>query len=108
MVGIPLDLFLERENQPRLADAGFAIDQRQPALAVPDLAPAPLQQREFFLAADQFCGFCMQRFEAAGGRAFRKHLRNLDGTSGRFQLEWPEIAIVEQRADQAPRGRGNY
>ena len=89
MVGILLHQFLEGENKARLANAGLAINQRQPALAGFDVIPAAPQQREFLLAANQFGGFRVQRFEAACGRAFSTTCQASTGSGTDFKLSNP-------------------
>src|SRR5882757_872498 len=108
MVGILLHQLLEGENKTRLADTGLSINERQPALTSFDVIPASPQEREFLLAANQFGGSRTQRFEAASGRTFSHDSPNLDRIGDRFQVEQPRIAIVEQGANEAMRGRGNY
>ena len=84
-VGILLHQFLEGENKARLANAGLTINKRQPALAGFDVIPASPQEREFLLAANQFGGFRVQRFETACGRAFSPNLPTSTG-SGTTEL----------------------
>src|SRR2546428_13145751 len=107
MVRILLALFRGGENKTRLADAGLSIDEHEPALAGLDVIPAPLQQRQLFLAADQFCGLRMQGFEAACGGGFSQKFPKLDRIGARFQVEEIGMSANEKGANEDMRCLGN-
>ena len=52
-IGFLSQLLLQRAGEARLADAGLSREQHDLALAVSGLLPAPQQQGELLLAADE-------------------------------------------------------
>ena len=91
-----LELVLERRDQARLADAGFAGQQDHAALAILDLLPSPQQKFDLLLAADhrrQARG--AQRFETAGDGAFAQHPERGDGIGKALQLGRLDLLIGE-------------
>src|SRR5215469_15903834 len=97
----------QRGRQARLADPRLAGDQHYPSLAGPRLLPAPRQEVELLVAADQRCDPRTQGLKAADDPALADH------TPGMLWLgetgEWlgPEILDLEQRPDLSPRAVGN-
>ena len=93
--------FLECQDDPRLADAGLAGEDRDLALAVvARLLPALAQERDLLLAADhrrQAGG--AQRLEPADA-ARRDHAGQLDRTGEALELVLAQLLAVEQAADQ--------
>jgi hypothetical protein len=105
LAGEPLD---EGLREARLADAGLAGNQHDRALAALRLLPAPQQRRQLLVAADERRGGRAQRLEPALGPALAQYPRGLDRRRQTFDLDRPEILIVEQAAGQPPRARPDH
>ena len=108
MCGSPLSRSSRRLREARLADARLARNQHDAALAGLGLLPAPLQQRQLLLAADQRRAGRAQRLEAALGPALAQHPRGHDRRGQALDLDRAEILIVEQPAGQPPRARRDH
>src|SRR5215472_14476685 len=93
-----LDALRQRGGQARFADPGLAGDQYHPPFAELCLLPAPRQEVELLVAADQRRGPRAQCLEAADDPALADH------TPGTL---WLEILDLEQRADLAQGAVGN-
>jgi hypothetical protein len=109
--GMPLAMhgILERGRQPRLADAGLAGNKHHPPLAaLLDLGPAPPQQVDLLLAANQAGAARAQRLEAARHAALRQDLAGTGLLGAALQLRGVELAIVEQAAEQVPRAARDH
>src|SRR6516165_6048482 len=97
-----LDILRERGGQPRLADPRLAGDQHHTPFAGLRLLPAPHQEVELLVAADQWCGSRTQCLVAADDPALAGHIPGtlwLGKTGERLE---PEILDLEQRADLSP------
>src|SRR5215472_6572977 len=106
-VRLASDALRQRRGQSRLADAGLAGDQYDPALAGLGLPPAAQEQVAFLVAADERRRLRAQRLEAADDAAFADHLpgaRRPDEAGERLR---PEVLNLEQTAELAPRAIGD-
>src|SRR5262245_31935064 len=95
------DALCKRRGQPRLADAGLAGDQHDPALTGLGLPPAALEQVEFLVAADQRRRLRAQCLEAADDAAFADHLpgmRPLGEAGERLRPEAFDLALTADLA----------
>ena len=100
---------LQLGRQARLADPGFAGDQHDLAVSGPGTCPAPQQQVDLLLAADQRGQRRpAQRLEAAGDRARTQYLPSRHRRGGALDVDGAEIAVLEEVAEQPPRGRGDH
>jgi hypothetical protein len=101
-VRLGLDALRQRRGQARLADPRLAGDQHYPPFAGLRLLPAPHQEVELLVAADQWCGPRTQCLKAADDPALADHTPGtlwLGKTSKRLG---PEILDLEQGADLSP------
>src|SRR5215472_10542337 len=97
---------LQFRSDTRLADAGLARDQND--LAVPSLGarPAPQQQVDFLVAADQRAQRrSAQRLEAAGDITWTQYLPRRHRPCDALDLNRTEIAVFEKIANNPARAR---
>src|ERR1700727_2877873 len=74
-----LELVFERRGEARFADARLAGQQHDAAFALLDLQPAPPQQLDLLVAADQRGkAYSAQGLEAAGDGALAQHPKSAD------------------------------
>jgi hypothetical protein len=92
----------------RLAETGFARDQRDLAVAPLGTHPAPHQQLDFFLTADKR-GQCRpaQCLEPARNVARTQHLPNRYRPGDALDLDGANLAVIEEIAEQPARARGD-
>jgi len=99
------EAFFEGCGEARLADAGFARDQHDLAVAGLGARPAPQQQVDLLVAADERRQRRpAQSLEPALDGAFPKHVPTAHRFAARSGFHCAEIAAVEQVADQTPGG----
>ena len=92
----------------RLADAGFAGDQHDLAVARLGARPAAQQQVDLLVAADQRGQRrSAQRLEPARDDARTQHLPGRHRRGDALDLDGAEIAVLEEIADQPARARGD-
>ena len=100
---------LERREQPRLADPRLAGEEHHPALAAPGLPPAPQQQVDLLLAADQRRqGRGVERLEPARRRADAEDAVRADRRGEALGLDRAQVGALEQVADEPARGLGDH
>ncbi len=98
-----------RLRKARFADTGFADQHHYPALAVPGLLPAALQERQFFVAADERGQLApVQCLEAARGGAAAHHARGHHRRAQALELDGTQIRVLEQAPGQPPRARRDH
>src|SRR5271156_3063846 len=102
-----LDALRQCRGQARLADARLAGDQYHPPFAGLRLLPAPQQEVELFVAADQRCGPRTQGLEAADDPALADHTPRRLWLGETGERLGTEILDLEQCADLSPGGVGN-
>src|SRR5262249_48352034 len=102
-VGFAGDALGQCRGQSRLADAGLAGDQHDPALAGLGLPPAAQEQIEFLVAAGERRRPRAQCLEAADDAAFADHLPGARRLGKAGERQQPEIFDLEQTAELAPR-----
>ena len=103
------DALRQHRSQSRLADAGLADQHHHPALAGLGLPPAALQQRQFFVAANERRQVApMPRLEAALGPALAQYSRGHHRRAQALELDGTEIRVLEQPAGQPPRARRDH
>ena len=95
-------------REPRLADARLARNQDDRALAALGLLPAPLQQRQLLVAADERRGGRAQCRKAAFDHALAHDPRGYDRRGKALDLDRPQILVVEQPGGQPPRARPDH
>ena len=98
------DLFEQRRDQPRLADAGLARQQHDAAVIVFGLRPAARQQIELLAAADQrhLVG-CAQLLEAALHALLAQHPPGGDRPVEALERARIDRLVFEQVAGEPPR-----
>jgi hypothetical protein len=101
------DRLLERCDQARFADSGFAPNEDHATFVDVDLPPAAQQQLDLLVAPDEGRLPRTQRLEAARNRALSQHPRALDRRCRAVHTERPECLIFEKLADQPARARGD-
>src|SRR5262245_61866972 len=95
-------LFLQRPRQPRLADARLSRQQHHAALAALGLVPAAQQQLKFLFPPEKWRrSRLMLRLEPAFNLAYPEHLTHMHWLGKSLERVPPEIAVVEERTDQA-------
>src|SRR6516225_5652726 len=94
-------------GQARFADPRLAGDQHHPPLAGLRLLPAPRQEVELLVAADQWCGSRTQGLEAARDPALADHAPGRLWLGKTGERLGPEILDLEQGADLSPGALGN-
>ena len=105
---LDVEALLQRRGDARLADAGFAGDQHDLAVAGLGARPAPQQQVDFLVAADQRRQRrSVQRLEPARDGARTQHLPGRHRRGDALDLDGAEIAVLEEIADQPARARGD-
>ena len=88
----------------RFADAGLPRDQHDLAFACLRLVPAPQQERQFLLPADQSCDAPpMQRFKTVFGRAFSDDLPDGDRFGKAGERDRPALFALKEFPDQLPK-----
>jgi hypothetical protein len=92
-------------REARFPDPGLTSDQHDSAITALCLVPAPDQQRDLLLAADQRRLAVLHCFEAALDRARPQHLPSLHRPLDAFNLVAANIATFEQVAEQPSRRR---
>ena len=98
----------ECRGKARLADAGFARDQHDLAVAHLGARPAAQQQVDLFVATDQRAQRgSAQGLEPARDDARTQHLPGRHRRGDSFHLDGAEIAVLEEIADQPARARGD-
>src|SRR5262245_1811767 len=97
-----------RRNQAGFANARLPGQQYDAAFAGLRLLPASHQQRKLFRPVDERQLAPTQRLMAAVYPAFTQHHPCALGRAAAFQVRQGELAIIEQTADQEPRGVGNH
>src|SRR5262252_11214761 len=97
----------QRSAQARFTDAWLARDQYHTPLAELGLLPAPQQQVELLVAADQRCGLRTQRLEAADDPALADHTPGTLRLGKTGERLGAEILDLEQGADLSPGAVGN-
>src|SRR6516164_585207 len=102
-----LDALRQRGGQARLADPWLAGDQHHPPFAGLRLLPAPRQEVELLVAADQRCGPRTQGLKAADDPALADHVPGALWFGKTGERLGPEILDLEQRANLSPRAVGN-
>src|SRR5215472_11169889 len=102
-----LDALRQRGGQARFADPGLAGDQYHPPFAELCLLPAPRQEVELLVAADQRRGPRAQCLEAADDPALADHTPGTLWLGKTGERLGPEILDLEQRADLAQGAVGN-
>src|SRR5580693_6497355 len=105
LAGDPFDQGL---GEARLANARFARDQDDAALAGLRLLPAPSQQPQLLVAVDEWRARRAQRLETALGSALAHYPCGFDRYGEAFDLDRAEILVVEQPAGQPPRARRDH
>jgi hypothetical protein len=96
---------LERDREPRFADAGFAGDQHHAAFAALHLVPAAQQDVEFLLTSDKRRPAKAQRLEPALDCALAQYLGSPHRLGNAFERDGAKIAIIEEAPDESPRAR---
>ena len=108
-VGTPGNSLLERVNQPRLADPGFARDKHDLSFAALGALPSPQQDLELLIAADHFRhGRRTESVEAAFDAPRPFDRPDPHRSFEALQLPGAEIGAVEQRAGQPEGGFIDY
>src|SRR5271169_2961611 len=102
-----LDALRQCRGQARFADPRLAGDQYHPPFAGLRLLPAPQQEVELLVAADQWRGPRTQCLEAADDRALADHTPGTLWLGETGERLGPEILDLEQRADLSPGAVGN-
>src|SRR5215472_3110148 len=102
-----LDALRQRGRQTRLANTRLAGDQHHPSFAELRLLPAPRQEVEFFVAADQRRDPRTQCLEAADDPALADHTPSTLWLSKTGERLGAEILDLKQRADLSPGALGN-
>src|SRR6516165_1419944 len=97
----------QRRGQPRLADARLAGDQHHTPCAGLRLLPAPQQEIELLVAANQRCGPRTQCLKAADDPALADHTRGRLWLGETGERLGAEILDLEQRPDLSPGAVGN-
>src|SRR6516162_9213732 len=98
-MGLGVEAPFELCSNARLADAGFAGDQNDLAVAGLSARPTPQQQADFLLATDQWGqSRSAQRLEPARDGARTQNLPGRHRRSDAFDLGGAEIAIFEKIA----------
>src|SRR5215472_3785124 len=106
-VRLGLDMLRQCRGQARLADPRLAGDQHHSPFAGLCLLPAPRQEVELLVAADQRCGSRTQCLKAADDPALADHTPGtLRLAKTRERLE-PEILDLEQRPNLSPGAVGD-
>ena len=99
---------LQRRGDARLADAGFARDQHDLAVARLGARPAAQQQVDLLVAPDQpGQRRSAQCLEPARDGTRPQHLPGRHRPGDTLDLDGSEIAILEEIADQPARARGD-
>src|SRR6516225_8565777 len=106
-MGLALDMCRQRRGQARFADARLAGEQHHPPFAELCLLPAPRQEVELLVAADQWCDPRTQCLEAAGNPALADHTPGTLRLGKAGERLEPEILDLEQGADLSPGAVGN-
>ena len=100
-----VEAFRQCRGDARLADAGFAGDQHDLAVARLGARPAAQQQIDLLVAADQRAQRrSAQRLEPAFDETLSQHLPTTHRLGAAVGFDRAEIAAVEQVADQTPGG----
>jgi hypothetical protein len=95
-------------DHARLADAGFARDQHDLTIARLGARPAPQQQVDFLVPADQSGQRrSAQCLEPARNCARTQHLPSRHRRGDALDLDGAEIAVFEEITDQPARARGD-
>src|SRR5712691_4576318 len=95
-VGFALQQLLERQRNPRLADAGLARDQHDATFALGGLLPASLQHLQLFFSTDQRRQVArMQRLETTLDNTYPRNLPRPDRLCGAGSVDFAEIAAIE-------------
>ena len=95
---------LQCRSNPGLADAGLTGNQHDLTFAVLGLGPPSQQQLDFLVAADERAQRRRtQCLETALDRALAEHLRGRYRLGQPLDRDSPEIAVVEEIANQPPR-----
>src|SRR5580700_1372380 len=93
----------KRRDHPRLADAGLARDQHNLAVAGLGALPAPQQEIDLLVAADQRGQRgCAPRLEAADACRLAADLPTLHGLGVAADCDRVQLAAFEQIAEQMP------
>jgi hypothetical protein len=100
---------LQCRGDAGLAEAGFARDQHNMAVARLGACPAPQQQVDLLVAADQPAQRrSAQRLEPARDAARTQYLTGRNRRGDALHLDGAEIAVFEEIADQPARACGDY
>jgi len=92
---------LQLRGSARLAEAGFAGDKHDLAVSRLRTHPAPKQQMNFLVTADQWAQCrSAQRLEPALDDAGTKHLPGRHRRGDALDLEGAQITVLEQIANQ--------
>src|SRR5215472_14946433 len=99
---------LQCRDDARLAKARFAGDQHYLAVSCLGARPAPQQQLDLLVAADQWAQHrSAQRLKSARDDAWAQHLPGRNRTGDTLHLDGAEILVLEQIADQPASARGD-
>src|SRR5215831_14378755 len=99
---------LKCRDDTRLAEPRFAGDQHYLAVSCLGARPAPQQQVDLLVAANQWAQRrSAQRLEPARDDAWAQHLPDRHRTGNAFDLDGAEILVFEQIANQPACARGN-
>jgi hypothetical protein len=103
-----LELLLQCRDDARLAEAGFARDQHDLAVARLGARPAAQQQVDFLVTADQpGQRRSVQGLEPALDDTRTHHLPSRDRRDDSLHLDGAEVAVLGEIADQPPRACGD-
>src|SRR6516165_2635719 len=102
-----LDMLRHGRGQARFTDARLAGDQHHPSLAQLRLLPAPRQEVELLVAADERRGPRTQCLKAADDPALADHTPGTLWLAKTGERLRPEILQLEQHADLSPGAVGN-
>src|SRR5687767_14128301 len=97
----------ELRSEPRFADPWLPRDQHNPPFAGFRLLPAPQQQIELFVAAEERRRLRPQSLEAAQHPTFADHAPGALRCGEAGERPRPEILDLEQGADLPSRALGN-
>jgi hypothetical protein len=107
-IWLGVEALRQRRGDARLAEAGFARDQHNLAVAGLGAGPAPQQQVDLLVAADQ-SSHCRsaQCLEPARDGARTQHPPGRHRRGDALDLYAAEIAVFEEIAEQAAGARGD-
>ncbi len=108
-MGLASEHLLKCGGEARLADAGLTCEQHHAPLAALGLRPSAHKQLDLLLAPDErWESGRVQCLEAALDGARVQHLPRPDRLGKAFELDSPEVAVLEEIADQPARPRPNH